>query len=258
MRTVNAYSYIIIGLAIRLFRNLDGDVSKSFVLDHLEQLENSLKSAGLNVSLHSLSLLDKTKAKIVAIEENKSIGKDLANDFRDIFRSIENTTFSESSLQKIYVTAQLRFNTTCLDEKPELLFADGVYKALSTLARADVRDACHCLLFGQATACAFHILRATEDTLRQYYYAKKKAKRLKNPMWGPMVSELRTLQRKNIPEGFLNSLDHIRQTYRNPTQHPEARYDLQSAQDVFGLCIDVINQMHRTVDKEQHPPKPIK
>jgi hypothetical protein len=35
----------------------------------------------------------------------------------------------------------------------------------------------------------------------------------------------------------------IRTNYRNPTQHPEAIYTIDTAQDLFGVCIDVLGKM---------------
>ena len=42
---------------------------------------------------------------------------------------------------------------------------------------------------------------------------------------------------------LLNNLDNIRQSFRNPTQHPEKIYDIQEVQDLWSLCVDVVNRM---------------
>ena len=62
-------------------------------------------------------------------------------------------------------------------------------------------------------------------------------------MWGPMISALRPKSRNKPPANILDTLDLVRVTYRNPTQHPETRYDVESAQDLMGLCISVISDM---------------
>jgi len=62
-------------------------------------------------------------------------------------------------------------------------------------------------------------------------------------MWGPMITELRAKRTNRPPQVLLDSLDNIRVYYRNPTQHPDAIYDIDSAQDLFGVCIDVIGKM---------------
>ncbi len=42
---------------------------------------------------------------------------------------------------------------------------------------------------------------------------------------------------------LINQLKHIKDSFRNPTQHPEKLYSVDEAQDLFGICIDVINKM---------------
>jgi len=42
---------------------------------------------------------------------------------------------------------------------------------------------------------------------------------------------------------LFDNLDNIRFNFRNPTQHPETIYDIELSQDLFSICIDVINRM---------------
>ena len=69
-------------------------------------------------------------------------------------------------------------------------------------------------------------------------------------MWGPMTSELRAKKSNKPSDTILNSLDLVRTSYRNPTQHPESKYDIESAQDLFGVCIDLINKMAIELEKK--------
>ncbi|MDQ8037424.1 MAG: hypothetical protein REI12_08385, partial [Pedobacter sp.] len=100
-----------------------------------------------------------------------------------------------------------------------------------------------CILFGEATAAAFHILRATQSVLKSYYYIHRKQNRLANPMWANMIDQLRAKTKNKPPAALLSALDLIRTEYRNPTQHPHATYQIDSAQDLLGVCIDVIGKM---------------
>ncbi|MCH8069815.1 MAG: hypothetical protein IID16_11195, partial [Candidatus Marinimicrobia bacterium] len=45
------------------------------------------------------------------------------------------------------------------------------------------------------------------------------------------------------PVELLDTLDRIRINFRNPTSHPDKIYDIEEAQDLFGLCVDAINRM---------------
>jgi hypothetical protein len=61
-------------------------------------------------------------------------------------------------------------------------------------------------------------------------------------MWGPMVNQMRS-RSKPPPSALLDELDNMRINYRNPTQHPDAIYDIHRAQDLLGVSIAVVNQM---------------
>jgi hypothetical protein len=47
----------------------------------------------------------------------------------------------------------------------------------------------------------------------------------------------------------LQNLDHIRVSFRNPTQHPDKIYDIQEAQELFSLCIEAVNRMIAAIEK---------
>jgi hypothetical protein len=50
---------------------------------------------------------------------------------------------------------------------------------------------------------------------------------------------------KPPPQTLLDHLDHIRHNFRNPTQHPEAIYDIDEAQDLFNLTTDALVRLVR-------------
>ena len=45
---------------------------------------------------------------------------------------------------------------------------------------------------------------------------------------------------------MLEVLDHIRVNFRYPTQHREARYELEEAQDLLLLSIDALNRIAKS------------
>lgn len=242
----NCYSYIMIGLAIRLLRNVGGDITKKLVTSPLDTLVEQLESGNFEVTLAAMKSQtwgDMWKALKAVDGENEPIGEQLAETVREELGKIETVVFPEASIKKIYVLPNRRFNTDYLLNHPEKLLAEGIFEKLDEVARHDISSACRCLLFGEATAAAFHILRATESVLKSYYYHHRKQNRLSEPMWANMVDQLKAKTRNKPPATLLNSLDLIRTAYRNPTQHPEATYEIDSAQDLFGVCLDVIGKM---------------
>lgn len=242
METRSSYTFIRIGLAIRLLQNLQVGNPKSYLDTHLEMLREGLRENGFSVSMVALGEVTEA-ANEIAASEGDHIASEHIPRFTGAILHLEKTVYAEAETKMIYVLEQRRFTTEFLLERPDKLLRSGEYDVLTALAQYDLNSACKCLLFGQSTATAFHVLRATEEVLKQLYYMYKKQNRLKKPMWGPMVEELRAKRKPKPSEVLLNSLDNIRVSYRNPTQHPSAIYDIDSAQNLFGLCLDVISTM---------------
>jgi len=160
---------------------------------------------------------------------------------------IRKTLDAEAFQKKAFVASPKRgWGVDQLLKEPSSMFAKGIFNAVGECARYDFQESCRCLAFERPTAAAFHMLRGTEDVLRDYYCSIVKQRRLKpqQRMWGPMVEQMRK-RRRPPPAELLDALDQIRRNYRNPTQHPEAIYDLDRAQDLMSLCISVVNEMGR-------------
>jgi hypothetical protein len=242
----NCYGFIHIGLLIRLFVNVDQHREKKNILDLLKRFNNELSDASFEVSLAYMgsSTYRQIVSRIKKLESDTStLGPEIAEDLSDCFHTIEKIVFSESCTKKIYLLPLRRFNTDALLNSPHNLLAQGAFEKLDQIAKSDIGSASRCILFGEATACAFHILRATEAVLKQYYFHHKRQNRLAKPMWGNMLDQLKAKNRNKPPAPLLNALDVIRTSYRNPTQHPEAVYTIDSAQDLFGVCLDAIGKM---------------
>jgi hypothetical protein len=86
------------------------------------------------------------------------------------------------------------------------------------------------------------LLRGAESVLRSFYCRLVKQKRV-DLMWGPMLTDLRKRRKSRHYSVLLDNLDNIRRSFRNPTQHPEMTYTINEVQDLFGLCVDVVNRM---------------
>jgi hypothetical protein len=104
-------------------------------------------------------------------------------------------------------------------------------------------------VFEEATAAAFHLMRGTEAVLRDLYVRWVKRDRIPEPrMWGLMINHLRK-RNSAPPKVLLDHLDGIRTNFRNPTQHPDATYDIHEAQDLFSVCVDAVNRAARSNPK---------
>jgi len=131
-----------------------------------------------------------------------------------------------------------------LTEEQEKLFPDGLFDELPDIGKYDIREAGMCIAFERNTAAAFHVLRATESVLRTYYCGIVKRNRPNVLTWGSMINDFKK-HRKQPPALILKNLEYIRENFRNPTAHPDVRYDSEGAQSVFNLCVDIMTRLLR-------------
>lgn len=254
MEAKKSYALIVLGLCVRSpFNSFPSDPAR-IPKKHIRMLREGLSSAGFDVSLAGLQELDGIATKLHQLHDEDEIGADLAAQLAGFMQAFEKILHAESSTKRIYVIPKRRFNSEFLLDSPQNLLKTGAYARLSPIAQSDLTSGCRCLAFGEGTAAAFHILRATEDTLKKYHLHKVKRRRLAKPMWGNMISALRQLKRNKPAAPLLDSLDLVRINYRNPTQHPELFYDIESAQDLFGVCIDVIGKMAAELEESSAQP----
>ncbi len=245
MLTYNCYNYIVIGLGLRILRSVSPNFVKEDVIDNFNQLFSSLEELDFQVSLayRNSRIFKMTMNELELVGEQEKIPSELCSSISGITRSLEDVIFAESSTKEVYVLPNRRYNSEYLLDNPSKLLKEGTFDKLSDISQKDISSACKCLLFGEATAAAFHILRATEAVLKDYYYLHRRQKRLSKPMWANMVDQLRAKTRNKPPDSLLDSLNLIRTAYRNPTHHPQLTYEIDSVQDLFGVCLDAIGRM---------------
>jgi hypothetical protein len=176
------------------------------------------------------------------LPKKATVGQELANKVKIACDKLDATLDAELKLRSAFVVTPKRLSQDHLLRSPGDLFAPNVFQKLPILARFDFTEAGKCIAFGLPTAAAFHIMRATEGVLRFYYCSIVKRNRVKHLLWNDIVQHLRR-RHHPPPKALTDNLDNLRVNFRNPTQHPEARYDIDEAQDLFFISIDVVNRM---------------
>ncbi len=128
------------------------------------------------------------------------------------------------------------------NERP---FGDKVYAAYPS-ARLELVDAARCLIFGQGTACAFHLTRALEVALRCF---SQKLKIEFKPSWDGYFSAIQkalnkphkdksTFEKRQESQyrEILGDLMSVKLAWRNPTMHVERRYAHHEALQILMAC----------------------
>lgn len=143
------------------------------------------------------------------------------------------------------------YDTDALIEHAEHHLLPDIRAALPPQAITDLREAGRCLAYENATACAFHLWRAIE-TVMQEYYSKLTGSTLEKDgiasNWGAYI---KGLENANADVKVTAFLDHIRDKYRNPHTHPDVVVTIGEAQGLFGVATSSIDQMVTEMKKLQ-------
>jgi len=242
MKSKSIYKYIYFGTALRYLQDAkEGHPIKGDgrILLNLNTFLSCLEEFHLPVTQRAAGELMSFKDEIKKLEG--SLTEEQASNLGTIMTDLRKTLFAEASGNIAYIVVDKRIDVNKLLSGVSSLMAPGVFDKLPTIAKYDFEEAGKCIAFERPTAAAFHILRGTESVLRKYYCSIVKRNRVDPLLWGPMVESLK--RRRNPLTTLLNHLDHIREDYRNPTQHPEKIYDIEEVQELFNLCIEAVTRM---------------
>jgi hypothetical protein len=142
------------------------------------------------------------------------------------------------------------YSTNDLIERADNALSPSLRTFVPSQALLDFREAGKCLAFDLFTAAGFHILRATDSTLRAYYtrfvgtVPKPKARN-----WGTYTTNLRKCavdpnrQPPKPDVKTISLIDQIRDMHRNPIIHPEDNLDEDKALILFDVCKSAIVAM---------------
>lgn len=215
-----------------------------YVRSNLQELFEYIHELNLPVTVRhgAYRKLMEVLEELKELPDETLLSQQQATAIRDGIEQIRETLEAELKGVEAYTVTPKRYDVGLLIENVGALLAPGVYEKLPNMAKFDLREAGKCLAFERPTATAFHLMRATEGILRAFYANLVKRGRTET-LWGPIVSDLRKRRAARSYAILLDNLDNIRRSFRNPTQHPEATYDIEQVQDLWGLCTDAINRM---------------
>ena len=248
MKKQPIYKYYWFGTCERYLQDAHKDMSmsqESGVPYNIKCFLRNLNDLGLIVTLRvaepRLRPLLKELEGVAVLEDEQAIR------LRKAMDEIRTTLDAEIEDITAFTPTPKRLDLNKLLDDVGGLFGPDVFDSLPDIARYDFMEAGKCMAFERSTATAFHILRATESVLRFYYEQMVRRNRISSRMWGPIVNDLRKHALTKKFDILNNHLDNIRNSFRNPTQHPEATYDIHEVQDLWAVCVDVVNRMIRVL-----------
>ena len=245
MQSKSIVEYVTFGTALRYLQDvtngepIHGD---AMILDTIDRFLTNLQKFGLKVTSRAAYPLSTVRDELAKTDPKHVLTTDEATRLGKIMTDLRRTLMAEALGIMAFVVTDKRLDVNKLLQDVRGLLAPKVFDAMPDIARYDFTEAGRCIAFERSTAAAFHLLRGTESVLRNYYCSIVRRNRVKPLLWGAMVESLGKC-RKPPERPLLDNLDNIRRSFRNPTQHPEKVYDIEEVQDLFGLCVDVVNRM---------------
>ena len=254
MEAKSIQGYIYLGFVVRYLQDVTTGVpahGPGYIIANITALIKSLENNGLVVTKRSCKDLITFKNRVKRTKKEYALSDSDEKELRELIVSIKSTLTAEASGKFVYFVTEKRYPINTLLYSPESLFSKDTFSNLPELAKYDISQGCRCIAFNLPTSAAYHLLRATECVLRKLYRSEIEEKdRIKDQMWGNMVDHLQRVRKGDAPKKvILDHLKNIKDSFRNPTQHPDMRYDIDEVQDLLNLCIDVINRMQKYSNK---------
>ncbi len=166
------------------------------------------------------------------------------------------------TLATYHVTQKGAYSTSDLVEHAENVFPPSVRARISEEALEEVRESGRCLAYDNATACGFHIIRATELVMHNYYVAvckpkpKPKAKQLLSS-WGEYLSKFSALPDADVKK-VVAILQQIKDQDRNLIMHPELVLSPDDAFTLFEVAQGAIIAMASRLPQRKQKKVPAK
>lgn len=245
MKKQRITGFIGLGYRLGMLRFINEGITCGVTIRIIDNVLRRLDTYDLTATRRCAKPLEPVRETISKNPKKDLIGVSVANKIVGISRKVDTLWMNESPDHIGYFVTEKRLRVDKLLDDVGGLFMASVFDRLPEIAREDLTDAGRCIAFDLPTPAASMLLRATEGVLGHFYCScvRQRNKRIRELMWGGMLRHLQELKTNRPSNQLLNELDQLRQYYRNPTQHPKRRYTLDEVQDVFSLCVNVINQM---------------
>jgi hypothetical protein len=252
MRETDIFSYFAFGYNYYILRLVTKGVTFERLGKEIDDFFEKLEELNLQVTNKAAGDLRNIRAELRDSDQEQLVDVALAERVKEACNKLDATLDAELQLRNAFIVTPKRFDLRHLLESPGELLGQEAQTRLPALAKFDFSSACRAIAFGLPTAAAFHLMRCVEGMLREYYCSIVKRGRIDPLLWFAMLNHLKK-RRDAPPRALVDHLDNIRANFRNPTQHPDARYDLEEAQDLLAVTIDALNRMSRDLAQRASP-----
>ncbi|KKN41901.1 hypothetical protein LCGC14_0718660 [marine sediment metagenome] len=245
MKPVTLLKYIHFGGTLSFLRTCPENApahAKGGINENINRVIQFVIDSEFKVTKNALHELKKVKEGLDKTPEDYKLN---AEDRKELFMVMDRLLFvinAETKIHYSFSISEKRIDINKLLFKVGSLFAKDVYDSLPFPIKGDFKEGGECIAFELPTSAAFNILRGIEGLLRTLLKKIVPETDVSNLPWGPVIKSLRGLNDSNLSV-LLDNCDRIRDNYRNPTIHPEKVYNIEEAQDLFMMCLGVVNDI---------------
>lgn len=163
-------------------------------------------------------------------------------------------------LETYHVTQKGIYSIPDLIDKTEDMLPDSTREKIGKKVVEEIRQSGRCLAFDNSTASGFHIIRALEVVMHDYYvFVCKPASKKRLDNWGEYISALHKLAedantKKSTREDVkkvIALLQQIKDQDRNLIMHPEVFLTPDDAHKLFEIAKSAIIAMTDTLPKRK-------
>lgn len=236
-------------LATLLVRNIRGVQSELYQLIHRDEFPFEKARKAAKPLLKELEkFFPEAYEELEKVNFDKSITKEEAEKIARLAFVFEIQFFNDlQSSPHFYVEPKGIYSFERLIEEPLSMFPEFIVNELSDKAKTDITEFAFCFAFERWTASGFHIMRATEDVLRQYVRAYNGGKLPSKNDWGEYV---KVLGQNKASRKITRAIEILRER-RNPLMHPQDDFTQAEADMLFGLCKSLIPVMLSDAEKKK-------
>jgi hypothetical protein len=159
-------------------------------------------------------------------------------------KAFESVLLAElQNLGAFHITGKRAYDTLKLIDHFEETLSAATLSKINKKIVEEINQSGRCLAFDCYTACGFHILRATEAVLHQYYIVVcKPESQAPLDSWSAYISALHKIEEHDVKKvvALLQPIKHID---RNRIMHPEWVLTQDEAIDVFDSAKAAIEMM---------------
>jgi hypothetical protein len=180
----------------------------------------------------------------------KVVGSRRVSDLSEQIQAFQYVFSAELNNASLYFVEQVcAYKTSTLIENGDAVFPKNIREKLPELAVIDLKAAGRCLAFDLPTSAGFHIARAVETVLLQYFLVLE----IERPDYKTLGKYIETLREKGAPKGIdqkvVAALDQFKDLYRNPIMHPDINLSADEAQMLFANAQSAISAIISDMEK---------